>query len=103
MAEPLHWQAIADLGLERAYVVAPVREGYPLAENVEVLPAPSGAHCAGLTSHDGRTLGEDSPNLRRAARSGESVFGPSATDRAATTRRPAAAAGAVQSMLGPSR
>ena len=33
------WQAITDLGLERAYVVAPVPEGYPLAENVEVLPA----------------------------------------------------------------
>ena len=28
---------MTDLGLERAYVVAPVADAYPLAENVEVL------------------------------------------------------------------
>ena len=31
------WSAMTDLGLERAYVVAPVADAYPLAENVEVL------------------------------------------------------------------
>lgn len=31
------WTACEDLGLDRAYVIAPVREGYPLAENVEVV------------------------------------------------------------------
>lgn len=33
------WAAIADLKLDRSYVVAPVESGYPLAENVEVIPA----------------------------------------------------------------
>jgi hypothetical protein len=32
------WNACADLGVTRAYVVAPVLEPYPLAENVEVIP-----------------------------------------------------------------
>lgn len=32
------WQACEDVGVDRAYVLAPVREGYPLAANVEVLP-----------------------------------------------------------------
>lgn len=32
------WNACEDLGLARAYVVAPVREPYPLAANVEVVP-----------------------------------------------------------------
>lgn len=31
------WNACEDLGVNRAYVVAPVREAYPLAENVEVI------------------------------------------------------------------
>ncbi|MBI4987099.1 MAG: ATP-binding protein [Rhodocyclales bacterium] len=31
------WQACDDLGVERAYVVAPVAEPYPLAEGVEVV------------------------------------------------------------------
>jgi uncharacterized protein len=31
------WHACEDLGVERAYVVAPVSESYPLAENVEVV------------------------------------------------------------------
>ena len=31
------WNAGEDLGLDCAYVIAPVREGYPLADNVEVL------------------------------------------------------------------
>ena len=31
------WNACEDLGVERAYVVAPVLEAYPLAENVEVI------------------------------------------------------------------
>jgi len=31
------WSACEDLGLERAYVVAPVLEPYPLAANVEVI------------------------------------------------------------------
>lgn len=31
------WHACEDLGVERAYVVAPVAEPYPLAENVEVI------------------------------------------------------------------
>ena len=31
------WQACEDLGVERAYVVAPVAEPYPLAQNVEVI------------------------------------------------------------------
>jgi len=33
------WQAIKDLEVERAWVVAPVENGYPLAEQVEVIPA----------------------------------------------------------------
>jgi predicted AAA+ superfamily ATPase len=32
------WQAIEDLGLVQAYVVAPVAAPYPLAANVEVIP-----------------------------------------------------------------
>ena len=32
------WNACEDLGVEKAYVVAPVAEPYPLAENVEVIP-----------------------------------------------------------------
>lgn len=32
------WQACEDVGVDRAYVLAPVREGYPFAANVEVLP-----------------------------------------------------------------
>jgi len=32
------WQALEDLGLDRAYVVAPVERRYPLAGNVEVIP-----------------------------------------------------------------
>ncbi len=32
------WHAIEDLGVDRAYVVAPVERRYPLAENVEVIP-----------------------------------------------------------------
>jgi predicted AAA+ superfamily ATPase len=31
------WQALEDLGVARAYVIAPVREPYPLASNVEVI------------------------------------------------------------------
>jgi len=31
------WHACEDLGVERAYVVAPVAEPYPLADNVEVV------------------------------------------------------------------
>ena len=33
------WAALRDLQLERAYVVAPVQVGYPLAANVDVVPA----------------------------------------------------------------
>lgn len=32
------WNACEDIGVERAYVVAPVTEPYPLAENVQVIP-----------------------------------------------------------------
>jgi predicted AAA+ superfamily ATPase len=32
------WTALNDLNLDRAYIVAPVRERYPLAEGVEVVP-----------------------------------------------------------------
>jgi hypothetical protein len=32
------WNALRDLGVDRAYVVAPVRERYPLADDVEVVP-----------------------------------------------------------------
>ena len=31
------WQACEDVGVHRAYVVAPVREGWPMADNVEVV------------------------------------------------------------------
>ena len=31
------WHACEDVGVERAFVVAPVRDGYPLAANVEVV------------------------------------------------------------------
>lgn len=34
------WQAIQDVAVERAYVVAPVENSYPLAANVEVIPVP---------------------------------------------------------------
>jgi len=34
------WTALDDLDLEHAYVVAPVRDGYPLAEGVDVVPVP---------------------------------------------------------------
>ena len=33
------WAAIADLKLNHTYIVAPVESGYPLADNVEVIPA----------------------------------------------------------------
>jgi len=33
------WLAMSDLKLEQAYIVAPVESGYPLAPNVEVVPA----------------------------------------------------------------
>ncbi|MFN2428022.1 MAG: hypothetical protein ABR587_16425 [Candidatus Binatia bacterium] len=32
------WNGIRDLAVSKAYVVAPVREAYPLKENVTVLP-----------------------------------------------------------------
>jgi hypothetical protein len=32
------WNACEDIGVERAYVVAPVTDPYPLAENVQVIP-----------------------------------------------------------------
>jgi predicted AAA+ superfamily ATPase len=32
------WTACEDLGLDHAVVIAPVREGYPLADRVEVIP-----------------------------------------------------------------
>lgn len=32
------WSALSDLELERAYVIAPVAAGYPLANNVDVVP-----------------------------------------------------------------
>lgn len=33
------WSALADLKLEQTCIVAPVENGYPLAPNVEVVPA----------------------------------------------------------------
>lgn len=33
------WSALSDLQLEHAYIIAPVENGYPLAANVEVVPA----------------------------------------------------------------
>jgi len=39
------WQALEDLAVSRAYVVAPVREPYPLARDVEVI---SPLHLAAL-------------------------------------------------------
>lgn len=33
------WSALADLKVEQAYIIAPVENGYPLAPNVEVVPA----------------------------------------------------------------
>lgn len=33
------WSAMTDMNLERAFVIAPVESGYPLAPNVEVVPA----------------------------------------------------------------
>jgi len=33
------WSALTDLKLEQTYIVAPVENGYPLAPNVEVVPA----------------------------------------------------------------
>jgi predicted AAA+ superfamily ATPase len=42
------WSACADVGLSRAYVVAPVREGWPMAEGVQVIsPVELGAVLAG--------------------------------------------------------
>ena len=43
------WSALSDLELERAYVIAPVAAGYPLVNNVDVVPA-LGLHalCASL-------------------------------------------------------
>lgn len=38
------WNACEDLSVDRAYVVAPVTEPYPLAENVQVIP-PGMLHC----------------------------------------------------------
>ncbi len=32
------WQACEDVGVDRAYVVAPLREGWKMADNVEVIP-----------------------------------------------------------------
>ena len=32
------WQSLEDIGVERAYVVAPVADGWPMAQNVDVLP-----------------------------------------------------------------
>lgn len=32
------WQACEDVAVDKAYIVAPVRERYPFAEKVEVLP-----------------------------------------------------------------
>ena len=32
------WQSLKDLGIDRAWVIAPVARGYPLAPGVEVLP-----------------------------------------------------------------
>jgi hypothetical protein len=33
------WSAVDDLRLEQVYVIAPVKTGYPLSQNVEVIPA----------------------------------------------------------------
>ena len=33
------WQAVADVKPQKTYLIAPVETGYPLAKNVEVLPA----------------------------------------------------------------
>jgi len=33
------WLALTDLKVEQTYIVAPVENGYPLAPNVEVVPA----------------------------------------------------------------
>lgn len=33
------WSAVDDLALERVYVIAPVEVGYPLGQNVDVVPA----------------------------------------------------------------
>ncbi len=33
------WSAVEDLGLEQVYVIAPVETGYPLGQNVDVVPA----------------------------------------------------------------
>jgi len=33
------WSALSDLNLDHAYVIAPVKNGYPLAPNVDVVPA----------------------------------------------------------------
>jgi predicted AAA+ superfamily ATPase len=37
---PAHgfWTVCEDLGLDRARVISPVREGYPMADNVGVIP-----------------------------------------------------------------
>ena len=36
--EPEFWQALQDLAIERAFVVAPVLQRYPLAPKVDVIP-----------------------------------------------------------------
>lgn len=36
------WLASEDVGVSHAYVVAPVQEGYRIAENVEVVPVTHG-------------------------------------------------------------
>lgn len=33
------WSAMSDIQLDQAYVIAPVQSGYPLAANIEVVPA----------------------------------------------------------------
>jgi len=33
------WSAVDDLGLDKVYVIAPLETGYPLGENVDVVPA----------------------------------------------------------------
>lgn len=33
------WSVLTDLKLEQTYIIAPVENGYPLAPNVEVVPA----------------------------------------------------------------
>ncbi|MEO8342477.1 MAG: ATP-binding protein [Gallionella sp.] len=45
------WSALDDLALERVYVIAPVKTGYPLGQNVDVVPAMElNKLCAALVS-----------------------------------------------------